>query len=131
MVGVVGGVAVEESFIFGEDGDGNTSLPQSSASLLRLLHYSNIPMAILCGDSVPSEKADFITKITTQYSCCTVINSSVTNDTFDKLLLAWGDAGGICFYLAAKEDEELFNKISNQGWRIIVKSTSRIIQNVV
>ncbi|XP_077210478.1 inositol 1,3,4-trisphosphate 5/6-kinase 4 isoform X2 [Tasmannia lanceolata] len=119
----VGGVLLDESILFAQDGEGNTHFVPGSEALLRRLHYSKIHTGISYGDGVSSQKVTFIKKMSTLYSLdCIALDASCI-DAFNGTLLAWSGAGESYFYVTSKIDKDLILKLSNQGWTIVVKSS--------
>lgn len=53
---------------------------------------------------------------------CFILNASSLDDAQNEIFLAWGDIGGSILYLVSDKKKEVFPKLSNCGWLVVVLS---------
>lgn len=53
---------------------------------------------------------------------CFILNASSLDDAKNEIILAWGDIGSSILYLVSDKKMEVFPKLSNCGWLVVVLS---------
>lgn len=103
--------------------DGNASLQRGADSLLRKLRHSKIPTGISYGSDLSADKASVLKDIAILHSIdCFSWNASSIEDDISKILLAWGGIERSILYTVTNIDEDLYLKLQNRGWLIVVQS---------
>lgn len=125
MGAAVGGVILDESVLLAPQHDDdlhpNSSLQSGAESLLRKLRHSKIRVGISYGLGLSDHKVSLLKRMATLYSYdCFILNASSFDDAKNEIVLAWGDIGGSILYLVSNKKKEVFPKLSNCGWLVVV-----------
>ncbi|XP_057957081.1 inositol 1,3,4-trisphosphate 5/6-kinase 4 isoform X6 [Malania oleifera] len=122
VMGKVGGIILDESVVFGRDDEnGNASVLPAAEYLLRKLRHSSIPTGISYGLSLSTHKMSLLKRTAKLHSCdCFSLDASSLDNALNGIGLNWGDAGGIILYLVSNDKKDVFLKMTDRGWLIIV-----------
>ncbi|KAG9458959.1 hypothetical protein H6P81_003467 [Aristolochia fimbriata] len=120
----VRGLLMDESFLVTEDGSGNVRFIPGAELLLRRLQHSKLFVAISYVDSVSFSRVAFVKNVATEYSFDLIMfNISGLDEALNKILLSWGGVEGRYFYLTFRKDEDIFLKLRNPTWTIIIRAS--------